>query len=143
MTPEPRRLKVRFDMKHVVCWKHGEPFRKKWPNGYTIFSVEASTRLLQDEHFIKMVYNDDPEKQVNNILKHLSGKPICCRIPPEELIALYESLEVQYEVGNWRTGLCDLCGSDRIGFAFKEPAVGKRYKHICFHCFVLKPVYLR
>lgn len=138
MTPDPKeRYKVRLEEVHTVCRKHIQPFIKYWPAYYSFFSADGFQRILNNRQF-QLEVNHRADK----MLPHLRTRQICCRLPLDELVELYESIERDVGLGLWPTELCEVCLSVRIGFDFKDAAINKRYRHICFHCFVNQPVVL-
>ena len=95
---------VTFDQ--VLCQRHGQPFREKWPKGYTIFAHKAMRTLLESGLSI----SSDP--------------PLCCRMSEPQLLEAY----AESRIGVSRK--CVACGKIRSGTPYQNA------KHLCFYCVV-------
>ena len=130
----------------VICGRHGEPFKPRWPAGYVRFSVMALEALLADETFATDVRHVVESETFPDITNHMEAvryliqrRPICCRLGAEKLLAVYEELNKVDSV--WEPRHCVLCGRHRPGSAFRVPIQTrvlnpkvKEWRHVCLRC---------
>jgi hypothetical protein len=141
MTDTPQNP-INLDLPRVVCPKHGEPFRTRWPKGYTIFALEGMRRLLARDDFHdewKKVQDTNPALTRNECIERvLNGFPMCCRLGNKELMELY----VDSEVGT--VNRCINCKKMTLGtpYIILHPITKERIKqsHVCFSCLLYRMV---
>lgn len=127
---EHRSLNLTFD--RVLCSRHGEPFRSKWPAGYALAMLEITRWLLASESF-----QEACEKDVAKIEELLDEQPACCRLPQKELMRVY-SLAAEATKDFGRMAPCDACGMRKIGTPYSTRTA--KHDHICFECVIYRMV---
>ena len=134
----------------VVCARHQEPFRPRWPKGYPEFATIAFDCLNNQEIFAEQaerMVEDEDRADITTLVAAtthlLTVKPICCWITPEELLEVYYHVDKQASV--WERGRCSLCGCYRIGSKYRKlrPTVAQAkpnggrtpfWPHVCLVC---------
>jgi len=126
----------------VMCGRHGEPFKHKWPSGFPLFAVTVFERLMLKQVFldeVRALADANGLTDVDSIQILLNTVPACCRIPPRELLAVY--FEVNQKAGVWETDTCDLCGKRGAGSPYRKAAPGTlesgtigSWGHVCLRC---------
>lgn len=126
----------------VMCGRHGEPFKCRWPLGFPLFAVTVFERLMMKQGFqeeAKALATANGLSDPDSILILLNTVPACCRIPPRELLAVY--FEVNQKVGAWETDTCNLCGKRGAGSHYRKAAPGTlesgtigSWDHVCLRC---------
>jgi hypothetical protein len=121
----PTKPMSAFEPSQVVCARHCEPFRLKWPDGYASFSTSAISFVLADPAFMQEI-----EGNFGLTGRALSRKPVCCRLPPDKLVQFY----LDARIGS--IAHCLACGARREGtpFYFEGPQGTELLSHLCFHC---------
>ena len=133
----------------TICGRHGELFRAGWPKGYTTFIAIGLECLLADPFFaaeVKKVMAGEhaecvfvKEGEVAAIEALLNVKPMCCRIPPDDLRQVL--IEVAEKSGCWEKKICNICGWKGHGAKYRKVApsvkstspVGQ-HNHVCITC---------
>jgi hypothetical protein len=130
MNETPYKPMSVFEPKQVVCARHCEPFRAKWPNGYSVFSTSAISFVLADPAFMEEIKGESgPDYGLAGAA--LNRKPVCCRLPPAKLVQFY----LDAKIGS--VAHCVACGTKREGtpFYFETPHGGAELlPHLCFQC---------
>jgi hypothetical protein len=129
MSEDQNKPTVMLLPKRVMCGKHGEPFRAKWPDGYASFVIEGIQALMAWGPFAEVAGGD-----VNTVNRLLDACPMCCRLPRDKLFALYLKANEfqQYLV----TARCDGCGVVGPGtpYRHKDCQKMKEFGHLCLDC---------
>lgn len=124
---------AKLEMHRVICTRHGEVFRHRWPRGYVRFCTIGFKLVVDGERFAAAT-----EGKVEEIGPQLDITPICCRLSDEQLLSVYE----QTRVGRRRR--CGLCKRKRDGTSYRiEQSAGSSkffvIPHVCFRCVVMRP----
>lgn len=134
----------------VICGRHGEMFKPKWPLGYSTFTITLLQAALADPDFEAKVValKEDPAipdvttpTQAINYL--LASIPLCCRVTPAALYDVYMQINTAERV--WPARHCTLCGKHGPGCVFRRtppnpkkerlaPVLGTPFKHVCLRC---------
>lgn len=112
---------------HLICQRHGEPFRDNWPLGVEKFADDGMKELLRVESF-KRAYKGIQSR----IEVKLRRRQMCCWLPRSVLLNLYETCGIGEVAG------CCNCGGDRIGMPYLIP-MNKQIvacSHVCFDCII-------
>jgi hypothetical protein len=114
---------------HVICPRHGEPFRARWPKGYPLMAVSSFQALIDDPGFQELAGGD-----AGRINVLLGERPICERLSSPTLMALYIGSGVGRERG------CELCGQIGLGTPYEmgRPGGTEKHRHVCFSCVVYR-----
>lgn len=130
---ESVNVDAKFKMEHLLCGRHGEPFRENWPLGYSSFFTIGFDRLLEKEEIQK-----ECKGQLEDLDKLLEVKPLCCRLPSSELFTLYEDVNKMAKV--WYVKLCSNCARFRFGGPYRVGIPGgiHWFKHLCMSCVIFK-----
>lgn len=124
---EKPTIDLNFD--RVVCARHGEPFRKQWPAGFS----EFATSLLED--WVHDSTLDGTEEDARALMTQLDERPLCERVGKAALHFAYLSTEIGV------LATCAICGTDKYGTLYtarKPDGALRRYPHICFECVASK-----
>jgi hypothetical protein len=144
MTTDNPQLSL--DPIRTICGRHGEPFKPLWPAGYGVFSLKLVDFLLNHyEPFIDEARRWAEERGVpvlpTAVETLLRQKPMCCRVPPDDLITIYR--EVQKEAGVWEHARCALCRHSDYGCQYRRAPLDPRqtqslapWPHVCLPCVV-------
>lgn len=123
-----------FELRNVVCSLHGEMFRKDWPRGYAVFSALAIDVIFKHTKFLEACRGD-----VTNAQKLLNQIPICCRLPKDQLLRLYEVVSTELDM--WRPGICDICHDVARGGQMMRHVGAMQsdtIPHVCLRCLVYR-----
>ena len=133
---------MNLEPSQVMCGRHGEPFKHKWPLGFPLFAVTVFERLMLKQAFqeeAKALAMANGLSDPDSILILLNTVPACCRIPPRELLAVY--FEVNQQAKVWEVDTCSLCGKRGAGSPYREAAPGSfesgtigSWDHLCLRC---------
>lgn len=142
MIPDPDRIKVNATPDVVMCGRHGEPFRARWPVGYPRFALLLIERVFDTDEFCQAV---EAMRQARGLCAEeavqalLHDRPLCCRLTPGGLLEVYNTVQRAEPV--WQTGRCELCGEVGLGGPYRRarPTVQAAtpmgtYNHVCLHC---------
>lgn len=139
--------KILLNPTDVICGRHGEVFKARWPLGYPIFSIMALERVLAQPDFGSAVTRlmEDPDVPDVTTLAaavryQLASIPLCCRLPKAELLDLYNEINTKEHI--WPHRHCDLCKRQRPGGPYrrmpgKNVSAYKNFKHVCLRCVCL------
>lgn len=133
----------------VLCLRHGEVFREKWPSGYPLFLVMAFQKVDEqtpaNEYPVKE--GMDKEQRARAVEAWLDINPLCCRLSPDGLLKLY--LEIHKELGEdspFKRESCQNCRSVAPGAPYRIQMGPRgplqRYRHVCFYCVIHRMVRL-
>lgn len=111
---------INLEPRRVICALHGEPFRERWPEGYTQFVLVAIDRVLNQDGFA--AYADGKVEAINALL---DARPLCCRMSPEH------RLEAYARCGVGRDGFCRVC---RKTARVVSMPLGAMPHAVCFLC---------
>lgn len=126
--PDSPRPVINMPFKSVLCARHGEPLREKWPQGYVPFAIEALRDVAAQPEIAEAC-----EGRHEALAALLAEKPLCCRLTPERLVQVYIA------AGFGKRGVCWICRSLAVGAAFRHYNRFKRLNrigHVCFTCIV-------
>ena len=132
--PDPEPPALELTPARVLCSRHGEPFRARWPRGYALFVLWGFEKLLALPDVAQASGGE-----IARVPALLDQKPLCCRLPAEDLLALYHA--VQAARGPWAEGRCERCG--RVGLGGPYLTLNywgrqRRYGHVCLDCVVYR-----
>jgi len=126
----------------VVCRRHGDPFRVKWPKGFPAFTHTAFAVVMMDEVFIREVKmlspNNNIQEELAAVEQLLAQVPLCCRMAPPDLFQVYREVNLAERV--WERAECGLCGRVGYGSSFRQLTpngdgfLPLTYHHICLRC---------
>lgn len=133
----------------VICGRHGEPFKHRWPSGYWEFAVLALDCLNHQKAFAAMAVEAVEAKgsiltTVPAAVAHyLGGRPICCWLTKEELLEVYGL--ANKEANAWDRRRCVLCSRHGHGAPYRKtrprpetaPVHGSTigmWAHVCLRC---------
>jgi hypothetical protein len=144
--PDPRppdqrdRPLVRLTNERVGCALHLEPFRKRWPAGFAVFSVTLFQQVMAGVVGEKLVEDirryhglaPDAEVDIELVEGALDRKPACCRLTPAQLKAAYLASKVGH------LNRCKHCGRKAMGTEIKhrDGEAVRTIRHVCFDCLV-------
>lgn len=116
----------------VMCPLHALPFRDEWPRGVVIFTVAIVKYVtaidgIWDEARELANAGPDAELGIKALEPVLDRRAACCRVTPNELVAVYE----ETKIGVKRH--CKFCGIKRMGTPVQATNLG-RVRHACFVC---------
>jgi len=77
----------------VLCSRHGEPFRERWPSGYAGWCLMGFERLLLDKSFAEETHGEQSE-----IGPALDKSPICCRLGNAVVRELFGKIQETFSV---------------------------------------------
>jgi len=141
---DPLKEPIRFLPHHVSCHRHMEPFRKYWPNGYPVFFTKLWDAILNDPDF-----REECEDTIESATKLLLTKPMCCRLPADRLLYVYqqvgEAVMANTRQQLWKEQRCVFCKEKRLGTPVAPQKIvdprsstvrlkGRYHRHICFQC---------
>lgn len=126
---EDIREVIDLTMDRALCLVHGELFRAKWPSGYPLFMVEGFKRWAQREDVI-----EESGGEIAGLLRLLDARPMCCRLTPTEMLALYAWINRQHKFALWPRKRCVNCNQVAYGGPFKTTE--REFAHICCRCVV-------
>jgi len=121
---------IDLSMERVLCPRHGEPFRARWPKGFPTMAIASLKTIMADPGFAALT-----EGEVGQINELLSQRPICERISSPDLMTLY------IESGIGRDARCELCRQRGLGTPYTMARPGgttETYHHVCFSCVVYR-----
>jgi len=126
----------------VICGRHGEMFAANWPNGYPVFAALAFECLLFQETFqteVRGLCGSGGVDEIDAAEALLGTKPVCCRLPKDDLLAIY--LEVHKKSGVFEPAVCALCGKRGPGAPYRKVPPGSPLSdaadarsHVCVRC---------
>lgn len=130
----------------VICGRHGEVFKPRWPLGYPAFSILAFQALLERPEFSAAVKRLVDDEAITDVTAPMAGvqyllatRPICCRLPPDTLLEVYGQVNKAENV--WSARHCSICSRHRPGSAYRMPPTTrvlnpriKDWKHVCLRC---------
>lgn len=118
---------VVITQQRILCPRHGELFRYRWPAGFSTFANHALVWLFEDEGFTRFLHYMSAEV----LLDHT---PACCRLPRQVLLSLLVCSHV--ETAFMVNGLCWHCRAVSLGgpFEFTRFGASKRVDHLCVDC---------
>ncbi len=126
----------------VICGRHGEVFRERWPLGYPLFVATAMDCLNHNRSFASAVQARqaaEDEHLTDSINYFLSRAPICCRLSKPELLEVLEM--VAKKSHPWERARCYLCRRHAKGARYRKKAPTARdgpdmaaWGHVCLHC---------
>jgi len=87
MTPQPDKTPVGlvFEIRHILCPVHIEPFRRTWPGPYVEFQKKLLEYIDTNKELAELAGG-----RHENIPIVLAQKPFCCRLSMEEMLAFYQ-----------------------------------------------------
>ena len=139
MVKEPT---LNLEPEQVLCSRHGEPFRARWPEGFAVFTHRVLAAVLMEEAFVQEVeaatHGGGVLEELVTMKQLLAQKPLCCRLPALDLLRVYGETNVVERV--WRWGVCALCGQVGYGGPYREAAPnGEGFLpvalyHVCLIC---------
>lgn len=130
--PEDSQPRIELDPRQVICNRHGEPFREKWPSGYPLFLVRGFQTLMAQDEFQAELGGD-----VAKFSEATRKRPICCRLGSEVLLTLLG--EINNDLHIWPTARrCQVCGQRSIGSRFQTKT--QSFSHMCFECMFTRMV---
>lgn len=112
----------------MLCKIHGECFHFQWPRGYLVAAQMFVGFIRENEELWT-----DAGGQWEKASDLLAIRPVCDRITPEQLLAVYH----ECEVGDW--GLCCVCNKLGHGTPYRHRQHNGMVlikKHVCFTCVV-------
>jgi hypothetical protein len=125
------QAQVNVDVRCLLCPRHGAPYRCHWPRGYAVL-VDRLLEWLAADQAIWEEVGEAPDGGVSAVGAALRARPFCCRIPADELRAIY--LESGIGEGVRRCRQCRrLAPGTRCRVATLWGRV-LRYRHLCFDC---------
>lgn len=132
---------------HILCAKHGEPFRKEWPKGiaqililgmdFIAGKMETEPPAALEQYLSELKQHEgrgiDTPKAIPLIL---AARQVCCRVTEDRLLEMYKAADI----GKW--AICEACGTGAFGFFYRvnmhppwkrKPHI-KEFDHLCFKC---------
>lgn len=131
---EPERPALLLEPKMIACPLHMSPFRRFWPTGWLAFATKTLDAVMCDEAFQKEAGSD--LAAAHELLK---VKPLCCRLPKDALLKIYE--DVYQAVKLWTVKTCDNCRQSGLGgpnMSTNYWGRRKYHRHICLQCIVYR-----
>lgn len=132
----------------AVCPLYGEPFRADYPRGFLVFQVKAfqavtAVRGIWEEANEIAGVPRDADHDVRRMEAVFDRKPICCRLPKPQLVALYKECLGAVNLAPRRR--CSGCGEKRAGTPYRvmTPLGVQEIDHMCFDCVVYHMVSTR
>ena len=125
------RPTLNLEFNRVLCARHGEPFRERWPSGYVGWCVMGFEALLLLEDFFS-----ETEGKQENICQSLDKKPMCCRLGNERVREVMQKIQEEFHV--WREQRCGYCGNVAVGSQILTTNYWGRTKDcgfVCFDCY--------
>ena len=150
--PKGSPAQLELDVTKVICGRHGEIFRYRWPTGYPEFVTIALECFFSQPELIARIeqYVKDPANNIGDgcitaanemiaVTAMLTKKPLCCQLPPRDL---YDVLvEVAQKTNAWGRDVCELCGHRGPGARYRktppqvqDTAPRGYYRHVCLAC---------
>jgi len=132
----------------MFCPMHGEPFRESWPKGGMIFQLMAMKEVIGTPEWNReydvlvpppLVKPDPPPPPNYRAMEKLLDKrPVCCRLPPDRLLAIMLEAMTTAKVGV--SARCLHCNRQRLGSPYRNfdlrTGTTRTIKHLCLHCVV-------
>lgn len=127
----------------VICARHGELFKPRWPVGYDHFAFTLFEILNQAPPFIDLVEQRaaaDGTELIRAIEAVLDEQPMCCRVGPNALLEVYQA--TQKKETPWECFRCVLCHRLGYGAAYRKQRPSARtgpqavgvWRHVCLRC---------
>lgn len=137
------KVEVALDHRHVVCARHGEPFRRDFPKGWEAFATTISEAALdspalqtglQDPRYWRATdlwwEQLGPRKHPDTVRRLLADRPACEWVPEITLLNAYRASGVGV------MGLCQLCRlfGEGTPFGVREGQSYRTIAHVCWSC---------
>lgn len=141
MASDPDLPKLQFEpFTHLVCPRHGEPFRREYPSGgFVTFTMLLMKAAFENEE-LQREAGAGEDGWEGRVMAALAERPACERASTDVLKRLYRTCR---EPGKpWPFGVCEVCRLAKAGSPYgvsllpgrKGPT--KEYSHLCFDCVV-------
>jgi hypothetical protein len=130
--PKPPPLTLAFEQ--MLCARHGEPFRAQWPKGYSQIIIAAMETIQHDDSLAA-----ECEGDLARLPAILAKRPICCRLPVEKMLEIYEHAQIGSVCA------CDICRESKLGTPIRLSERNfwgrvkiKTFRHVCFECWLFR-----
>lgn len=124
------RPMLNLEFNRVLCSRHGEPFRAKWPSGYAAWVLFGFEAVVQLESFQAETGGDQFKIELA-----LDKTPICCRLGDGKVRELFNQIHEKCHV--WDQSGCSKCGRLALGSPIRTTNYWGRVKDqgfVCFDC---------
>ena len=140
---------IRLLPARVICNRHGEILRDRWPRGYPEFVSAALRRFLAlpdtagrvQAEAIAMGAEAPVTADRAAAFEHLlAERPLCCQFTPADLLEVYLEL---MPTGIWRIEYCVVCGHHGYGGIMRRRPLSRlvnparrnpTWGHVCLEC---------
>jgi len=136
----PEVLNLTFN--RLLCARHGETFKYKWPLGYPSWMLFSFQKYEGDGNLIEICKDAKNIEERNRAIEaHLDEKPVCCRLTAEEVYTIWLEIHKHETSSPWKRAPCKGCKKFMVGGPYETVSKThghQRHKHLCLRCILFR-----